>query len=373
VKPRGRDLGIPFRGKPGKLNAITDVSGVEVGHVTIISGEGKLAVGKGPVRTGVTSIFPRGKRFDPVFAGWYALNGNGEMTGTTWLEESGFLETPVLLTNTFSVGVARDAAVRWMDRHDYRSYLIGDLWYTYPVVGETYDGQLNDIVGQHVRAEHVQTALDGATPGPVAEGNVGGGTGMVCHGFKGGIGTASRIAGSDTGGSPYTVGVLVQANHGTRKLFTVAGIPVGEEITDMMPEVRIEAAGKETGSIIAIVATDAPLLPHQLKRLCRRVPIGIGLVGGRGGNESGDIFLAFSTANPGAFKRRSTSAVTCLANDEMTPLFEAVVEAAEEAVLNALVAAETMTGINGNRVYALPHEKIREVLRKFDRLVPAPE
>jgi len=365
MKPRARDLGIPLRGTPGTYNAITDVAGVEVGHVTIVSGEGELVIGKGPVRTGVTAIFPRGKKFDPVYAGWYALNGNGEMTGTAWLDESGFLETPLLLTNTFSAGVARDAMVRWIDDHDFRSYLIGDLWYTYPVVAETYDGQLNDIVGQHVTPEHVRAALDGAAPGPVAEGNVGGGTGMVCHGFKGGIGTSSRVVPGRPGGTRYTVGVLVQANHGTRKLFTVAGIPVGEHLTDLMPEVRIDGTGKETGSIVAIVATDAPLLPHQLKRLCRRVPLGIGLVGGRGGNESGDIFLGFSTANPGAFSRQGTSTVTSLSNDEMTPLFEAVVDATEEAILNALAAAVTMSGINGNRVHALPHDRLTALLKKF--------
>jgi len=363
MKKRARGLGIPFRGTPGKHNAITDVAGVEVGHVTIISGEGKLVVGSGPVRTGVTAILPRGKTFDPVYGGWYALNGNGDITGTTWLEESGFLETPILLTNTFSLGVVRDAAVRWIDARGFRSYLIGDLWYAYPVVAETYDGQLNDIVGQHVTGEHVFAALDGAAPGPVPEGNVGGGTGMVCHGFKGGIGTSSRMVPGDPGGPRFTVGVLVQANHGTRKLFSVAGIPVGEELTDLMPEVKLDMGRKETGSIVAVVATDAPLLPHQLKRLCRRVPIGIGLVGGRGGNESGDIFLAFSTSNAGAFSRESSAAVTSLSNDEMTPLFEAVVDATEEAILNALAAAETMTGINGNRVHALPHDRLEQIVR----------
>jgi D-aminopeptidase len=362
VRKRARNLGVPFRGTPGNDNAITDVAGVEIGLTTVISGEGELVVGKGPVRTGVTAILPRGKTFDPVFAAWYALNGNGEMTGTAWLEESGFLETPIVLTNTFSVGVARDTMVRWIDERDYRSYLIGDLWYAYPVVAETYDGQLNDIVGQHVTATHVRAALDGAVSGPVPEGNVGGGPGMVCHGFKGGTGTSSRVVNTTSGEKTYTVGVLVQANHGTRKLFTVGGIPVGREITDLMPEVRIDTAGRETGSIVVIVATDAPLLPHQLKRLCRRVPMGIGLVGGRGGNESGDIFLAFSTANQGAFTRQGSSDVTSLANDEMTPLFEGVVDATEEAILNALVAAETMTGINGNRVHALPHDRLVRIV-----------
>ncbi len=363
MKKRARDLGIPFRGTPGKLNAITDVAGVEVGHTTIVRGSGNLVIGKGPVRTGVTAILPRGRKFDPVFAGWHALNANGEMTGAAWLGESGFLETPVLLTNTFSLGVARDAAVAWMAEHDFKSNLIGDLWYAYPLVSETYDGQLNDIVGQHVTRKDVFAALDTAKSGAVTEGNVGSGTGMICHGFKGGIGTSSRK--TEAG---HTVGVLVQANHGTRKLFTIAGVPVGAEITDLMPEVHVEMGDDETGSIVVIVATDAPLLPHQLNRLSARVSLGIGLVGGRGGNESGDIFLAFSTANPGAFNRKKVTKPAMLPNDEITPLFEAVVDATEEAIVNALVAAETMTGINGNKAYALPHERLRATLRKYNRL-----
>jgi D-aminopeptidase len=366
MKKRARDLGIPFRGTPGRNNAITDVAGVEVGHTTIVRGSGKLVVGKGPVRTGVTAILPRGRTYDPVFAGWHALNGNGEMTGTSWLEESGFLETPILLTNTFSVGTVRDAAVAWMARHEFKSNLIGDLWYAYPLVSETYDGQLNDIVGQHVTGKDAFSALDAAKGGPVTEGNVGSGTGMISHGFKGGIGSSSRK--TDDG---YTVGVLVQANHGTRRLLTVAGVPVGEEITDLMPEIQIGMDDDETGSIVVIVATDAPLIPRQLGRLAARVPIGIGIVGGRGGNESGDIFLAFSTANPGAFSRRKVTNVSMLPNDNITPLFDAVVEATEEAILNALVAAETMTGINGNRAYALPHDRLRDLLKKYNRLAPA--
>jgi L-aminopeptidase/D-esterase-like protein len=365
-KQRARDLGIPFRGTPGRLNAITDVAGVEVGHATIVRGEGKLVVGTGPVRTGVTAVLPRGRRFDPVFGAWHALNANGEITGAAWLEESGFLETPVLLTNTFSVGVARDSAVAWMAGHGFKSNLIGDLWYAYPVVAETYDGQLNDIVGQHVTRKDVFAALDAAKAGPVAEGNVGGGTGMISHGFKGGIGTSSRI--TDAG---HAVGVLVQANHGTRKLFTVAGVPVGLEITDLMPEIHIERGDADAGSIVVVVATDAPLLPHQVNRLCRRVPLGIGLIGGRGGNESGDIFLAFSTANPRVFSRKKTARPSMLPNDEMTPLFEAVVDATEEAIVNALVAAETMAGINGNRAYALPHDRLAAVLRAHRRLATA--
>lgn len=366
MKPRARDLGVPFRGTPGRWNAITDVAGVEVGHVTIVRGSGALVPGKGPVRTGVTALLPRGRKFDPVFAAWEPFNGNGEMTGTAWLDESGFLETPVLLTNTFSAGVVRDSAIAWMAETGYRKNLIGDLWYAYPLVSETYDGQLNDIVGQHVGRKDVFAALDGAKPGPLTEGNVGGGTGMISHGFKGGIGTSSRV--TDDG---YTAGVLVQANHGTRKLFTVAGVPVGESITDLMPEVHVGRGDEETGSIVVLVATDAPLLPHQLKRLCRRVPLGIGLVGGRGGNESGDLALAFSTANPGVFSRTKVTKPAMLPNDDITPLFEAVVDAVEEAILNALVAAETMTGINGNRAYALPHDRLRAVLKRHARLAEA--
>jgi L-aminopeptidase/D-esterase-like protein len=364
---RARELGIPLRGTRGRLNAITDVSGVEVGHATIVRGNGKLVIGKGPVRTGVTAILPRGKTFDPVFAAWSPFNGNGEMTGTAWLDESGFLETPIFLTNTFSAGTVRDAAIAWMARRDFKSNLIGDLWYAYPLVSETYDGQLNDIVGQHVARKDVFAALDGAKGGAVPEGNVGGGTGMISHGFKGGIGTSSRVTGEG-----FTVGVLVQANHGTRKLFTVAGVPVGAEITDLMPEVHVEKDDDETGSIVVVIATDAPLLPHQLKRLSKRAPLGIGLVGGRGGNESGDLALAFSTANPGAFNRKKITKPSMLPNDEITPLFEAVTDATEEAILNALLAAGTMTGINGNRAYALPHDQLRAVLKKYSRLVEKP-
>ncbi|MFB3131818.1 MAG: P1 family peptidase, partial [Rhodothermales bacterium] len=289
-KPRARDIGVPFEGIPGPLNAITDVQGVEVGHTTLISGDGPLVVGEGPVRTGVTAILPRGKRYDPVFAGWYSLNGNGEMTGTTWVEESGFLGGPVMITNTHSVGVVRDAVVEWLVSEEIDSGIAWGL----PVVAETYDGFLNDINGFHVTKEHAFAALNGASSGAVAEGGVGGGTGMICHGFKGGIGTASRRLSANAGG--YTVGVLVQANYGGRTTLTIAGVPVGREITDLRP-----ARGSQgDGSIIVVVATDAPLLPQQLKRLARRVPLGIARVGGIGTNGSGDIFIAFSTANPGA-------------------------------------------------------------------------
>jgi L-aminopeptidase/D-esterase-like protein len=325
-------------------------------------------VGKGPVRTGVTAVLPRCKRYDPVFAGWYTLNGNGEMTGTTWVEESGFLEGPIMLTNTHSVGVVRDAVVAWMyDKHSCRP-IRDDVFWRLPVVAETYDGRLNDINGFHVKREHVFDALNCASGGPVAEGNVGGGTGMVCHGFKGGIGTASRVVGED--GESYMVGVLVQANYGTRHNLTVAGVPVGHEITDLRPVFQSErhgTTGREGGSIIVVVATDAPLLPHQLKRLARRVPLGIAKVGGMGANTSGDIFVAFSTANSGAAERTGTVSLDMLPNDRMTPLFEATVFATEEAIINALLAAENMRGINGNIVFALPHERLEAALMKYNR------
>lgn len=364
--PRARELGIPFEGTPGALNAITDVQGVHVGHTTLISGTGKLRVGEGPVRTGVTAILPRGKSADQVFAGWYSLNGNGEMTGTTWIEESGFLEGPVMLTNTHSVGVVRDAVVEWTVKEQLYIPLDADVFWSLPVVAETWDGSLNDINGFHVKPEHVFSALDGASVGPVAEGNVGGGTGMVCHEFKGGIGTASRK--SDRQNHGYTVGVLVQANYGVRRNLTVAGVPVGHELTDLQPEIRSENHSLGSASIIAVVATDAPLLPHQLKRLARRVPLGIARVGGMGANGSGDIFVAFSVANPGAARRDGIAELEMLPNDQMTPLFEATVFATEEAIVNAMIAAETMSGINGNKVHALQHDRLMQVLRKYHRL-----
>jgi len=355
---RARDLGVPFEGVPGPLNAITDVPGVEVGHVTLISGEGALVQGEGPVRTGVTAILPRGRRFDPVHAAWYALNGNGEMTGLPWIEESGFLETPVMLTNTFSVGTVRDAVIAWMDSTGYHAD--DPIWYSYPVVAETYD-VLNDILGQHVTRAHAFQALDAARPGPVAEGNVGGGTGMIAHEFKGGIGTASRLTGSG-----HTLGVLVQANHGSRGRFTVAGVPVGREIPDLQG--NWEVIYRARGSIIVVVATDAPLLPTQLQRLAERVPIGIGRLGGLGENSSGDIFLAFSTGNPGAWGG-DTDSIAVLPNAAMDALFEATVEATEEAILNAMVAAETMTGRDSLTVHALPHDRLQAALRAYNRLV----
>jgi D-aminopeptidase len=365
-EPRARDLGIPFTGTPGPLNAITDVAGVTVGHTTLISGDGRLIVGSGPIRTGVTAILPRGKDYDPVFAGWYALNGNGEMTGTTWVEESGFLEGPIVITNTHSVGVARDAIIEWQFANKLYDPLPDepDVFWSLPVVAETYDGDLNDINGFHVKKEHVISALDSAKPGPVSEGNVGGGTGMICHQFKGGIGTASRklrIADRN-----YTLGVLVQANYGSRETLTIAGVPLGEELADLMPEFR--PTDRSTGSIIVAVATDAPLLPHQLKRLARRVPIGISKVGGYASNGSGDIFIAFSTANPGTATRVGLMTASMLPNDAMSPLFLATAQATEEAIVNALVAAKTMVGINGNTVYALPQDRLLRILKDRKRI-----
>lgn len=362
-KPRARDLGIPFEGTAGPNNAITDVKGVEVGHVTLISGEGKLVRGKGPVRTGVTAIFPQGKNFrDRLFGAWFTLNGNGEMTGTTWLEESGMLGSPVVITNTHSVGIARDAIVEWNAKRSTDEDYSGD--FSLPVVAETWDGFLNDINGFHVTKGHVFEALDKAAIGPVAEGNVGGGTGMIAHGFKGGIGTSSRVLEERQGG--YTVGVLVQANYGSRPLLRIAGAPIGKEIADLTP--TRGTASEDQGSIIVVVATDAPLLPHQLKRVIKRASLGIGKMGGTGGNSSGDIFIAFSTANLDAKKTKEIATVTMLPNEMINPIFNATVDATEEAIVNAMVAAETMTGANGNKVYAIPHDRLREVLKKYNRL-----
>ncbi|OGD56559.1 aminopeptidase [Candidatus Bathyarchaeota archaeon RBG_13_52_12] len=367
IKPRARDLSIPFQGKTGRYNSITDVKGVTVGHTTIIEGDGQLHVGRGPVRTGVTAILPRGRLNDPVFAGWSCLNGNGEMTGTTWVEESGFLSGPIMITNTHSVGVIHDAVIEWI--HNQRSpdgFYSGNPW-SLPVVAETYDGQLNDINGFHVKKEHAFKAIETSSPGPIAEGNVGGGTGMICHKFKGGIGTSSRAV--KIGTQEYVVGVLVQANYGLRPLLTIAGAPIGQEITDLMPEEHsTQSPPSEQGSIIVVIATDAPLLPHQLKRLARRAPMGIAKVGGVGGNGSGDIFIAFSTSNPHAYSDTETTEVKMLPNELMNDLFPATVQATEEAIVNALVAAETMTGINGNRVYAIPHDRLQSALKKYNRL-----
>jgi D-aminopeptidase len=361
TKPRARDLGVPFDGTPGPSNAITDVKGVEVGHTTLISGSGKLEVGKGPVRTGVTAIHPRGKGSnDAVFAAWFTLNGNGEMTGTTWVEDSGFLNGPVMVTNTHSVGVVRDAVIAWKVKHgspDMEGY-----WWSLPVVAETWDGWLNDINGFHVKPEDAWHALDTAHTGPVEEGNVGGGTGMICNEFKGGIGTSSRVLDQKFGG--YTVGVLVQCNYGRRDQLRVAGVPVGKEI----PDHAAYSTGDDTGSIIVVVATDAPLIPTQLKRIARRVSLGLGRDGSYSGDGSGDIFIAFSTANPGAVGTKGLHQLTMLPNDSLDPIFLATVQATEEAVINAMVAADTMTGIDNHTVIALPHDRLREVLKKYNRL-----
>jgi L-aminopeptidase/D-esterase-like protein len=363
---RARDLGIPLDGTPGSKNAITDVAGLEVGMTTLVDGSGALKRGEGPVRTGVTAILPRGKTFDPVFAASYALNGNGEMTGTTWIAESGFLEGPLAITNTHSVGVVRDAVVEWMVTRNHLDQIAPGIFFQYPLVAETWDGALNDINGFHVKRDHAIAALDRATTGPVPEGNVGGGTGMVCMGFKGGTGTASRVV--ETAGARHTVGVLAQANFGSRANFTIAGVPVGRELPDLQPSLNFGSGDEAAGSIIVVVATDAPLLPHQLARLARRVPIGLGRVGGIGGNSSGDIFVAFSTANPGAFKRQGVKDLKMLPNDAMDGLFAAVIQSVEESVLNALTAAQTMKGINDNTVHAMPHDRVREVLKKYNRL-----
>ncbi|MGB5819400.1 MAG: P1 family peptidase [Saonia sp.] len=367
-KPRARDLGIPFNGTTGKFNTITDVKGVEVGYSTIISGKGKNFLGKGPVRTGVTAIFPRGKKYSPVYANWYSLNGNGEMTGTTWVTESGFLETPIMITNTNSVGIVRDAVLKWYVDTDW--YKGEKLWYTYPVVGETYDGILNDIYGFHVKEEHVLEAINDAKTGSIEEGNVGGGTGMMCLGFKGGTGTASRVV--KLGDSTYTVGALVQSNFGAKRNLTIAGVPVGKELKDTL-NYKIEGYPESNrqegdGSIIVVLATDVPLLPHQLKRIAQRIPLGIGLVGGRGSNGSGDIFIAFSTANEQAFKRKEIATVQSFPNDYLLPFFEATVQSVEEAIINAMVAAETMEGIHGNTAYAIPHDLLIETMKKYNRL-----
>ncbi len=419
MSPRARDVGVPFRGTPGPLNAITDVAGVEVGHSTIVSGSGRLVVGEGPVRTGVTAVLPRGRTsFDPVFAAWFPMNGNGEMTGTTWIDESGFLEGPVLITNTHSVGVVRDAAIRWSrDRGD------PSLW-ALPVVAETWDGVLNDLDGFHVEPRHVFEALENASGGPVEEGAVGGGTGMICNGFKGGIGTSSRELPAEAGG--HTVGVLVQCNYGDRETLRIAGVPVGREIRDLRtcrasdvqvvreflrdlprcPEeedggrspgpaaaaggavsVPAEAAPGDgatspaaaapmpwsgRGSIIIVVATDAPLLPHQLERLVKRAALGIGREGSIASHYSGDIFVAFSTANPGAADEAASEAgsvpLTMLPNERLDPLFRATVQATEEAVTNAMLAAETMTGAGDVRVHALPSDRLRRILEEYGRI-----
>src|SRR5438874_495108 len=363
---RARDLGIPFDGTPGKFNAITDVPGVEVGYTTLISGEGKLEVGKGPVRTGVTAILPRGRDAmnDPVFAGYFSLNGNGEMTGTAWVEESGFLEGPIVLTNTHSVGVARDAVIAWRLAHGGPD-AEGFAW-SLPVVAETWDEWLNDVDGFHVKPEHVAHAIETAHGGAIEEGSVGGGAGMICYEFKGGTGTASRVVdlankSTDSTARPArtTVGVLVQANCGRRPQLTIRGLSVGKEIPGSVYKQQ------ETGSIIIVIATDAPLLPHQLKRLARRASLGLARTGSVSGNGSGDLFIAFSTANPHAADAKPPiRTIETMPNDLMDPLFTATVEATEEAVINALVDNHDMTGRDNHKVEALPHDRVRALFQK---------
>src|SRR5438105_6669914 len=360
---RARDLGVPFDGTPGKLNSITDVAGVEVGYTTLISGEGKLVVGKGPVRTGVTAINPRGSASlnDPVYAGFFSLNGNGEMTGTAWVEESGFLEGPIVITNTHSVGVARDAVIAWRIKQgpaDKTGY-----WWSLPVVAETWDGWLNDINGFHVRPEDVWHALDTAHGGAIEEGSVGGGTGMICYEFKGGNGTASRKidirVSKDAPPRSFVVGVFLQANFGRRPQLIIAGVPVG-------PKIPGEVYKQESGSCIAVVATDAPLLPNQLKRLARRLSLGLARTGTIPGNGSGDLFIAFSTANPNvAGPDQITHDVQTIPNDLMDLLFAGVIQATEEAVVNALIDNRSMTGRDNHRVDALPHDRLREIMKRF--------
>jgi D-aminopeptidase len=369
TRPRARDLQVPFDGNPGPLNAITDVPGIAVGHTTLISGEGKLQQGVGPIRTGVTAILPRGTNPAPVFAGYYSQNGNGEMTGMAWVEESGFAEGPLAITNTHSVGVVRDSVIKWQVSEAGKGHRTMPLW-SLPIVAETWDGFLNDINGFHVKEEHVFAALNGAKSGAVPEGAVGGGTGMVCYGFKGGIGTSSRKLADAAGG--YTVGVLVQCNCGRRQQLMIAGVPVGKEIGGQGPYgMNIAPNGQELGSIIIMVATDAPLLPNQLKRLARRATMGLARTGSISGNGSGDLFLAFSTANETAAAQGGKDTVKdakMLLNEAMDPLFEATVEATEESIVNAMVAADTMTGIEGRTVMGLPHDQLVTVLKKYNRI-----
>src|SRR5689334_10437490 len=384
TRPRGRDLGIPFPGKTGPNNAITDVDGIAVGHVTLIEGEGKLVPGKGPVRTGVTAILPRPKgNGDPVFEATFNLNGNDAMTGINWIKESGFMEGPNLLAGTHSVGTVRDAAIQWQLNNG-RKFI-----FTYPIVAETFDF-MNDANGEHVKPMHALQALDNARTGRVTEGAVGGGTGMGCNGFKGGIGTSSRLVSVQAGN--YTIGVLVQCNYGGD--LRILGVPIRQEISDLgacttlprpltrewtrgMPSCTAQrgandAAGEQAyegrGSIIVIVATDAPLLPHQLERLTRRVGMGLGRLGSWAGNSSGDLFLAFSTANAGAAGGEGTPALKMLPNDQMDPLFRATIDATEEAVVNAMLAADTMTGADGIRLFGLPGDRVVAALKKYNRM-----
>ncbi len=386
---RARDLGIPLDGTPGRLDAITDVPGVTVGHSTIVRGAGRLVPGKGPVRTGVTAVFPRGRDdLAPVFAGWFSLNGNGEMTGTAWIDDYGLLLYPIAITNTNSVGTVRDALIEWGAER-----VLDALHCCLPVVAETWDGDLSDIFGFHVKKEHVFAALGAAAGGPVAEGNVGGGTGMQCLGFKGGIGTASRLVRAARG--RFTVGALVQCNFGLRRQLRIAGIPVAQELTVPEPcydtrepldstlardrcatvtgargaDEGARPRQTEHGSIIVVLATDAPLLPHQLRRIARRAALGVGRMGGIAGAGSGDLFIAFSTGPTGTADSTGVARVAMLSDDVIDPVYEAAVQATEEAIINAMLAARTMTGANWYRVEGLPHDGVRESLKRHGRLV----
>lgn len=364
-KKRGRELGLPFPGTPGAFNAITDIPGVEVGFTTLIEGDGPVDIGKGPVRTGVTAILPRGKedRLQPVWAGFYSLNGNGEMTGTHWINDAGYFASPICITNTHGVGIAHHATTKWMIRHYREQFANQHLW-AMPVIAETYDGSLNDINGLHVKEKHVIAAIESASSGPVAEGNVGGGTGMICYEFKGGTGTSSRQVEID--GTTYTIGALVQANHGIREWLTVLGVPVGKHLTEGAH------MKQDRGSIIVIIGTDLPMLPHQLKRVAKRAAIGIGRSGTPGGNNSGDIFLAFSTANPMELPQNAPARLAMdYVNDEVfDPIYEAACQAVDESVINAMLAAESMTCIKpyGTTMEAIDHDQLLAVMRQYNRV-----
>jgi len=368
ASPRARDLGVPFDGATGPLNAITDVAGVTVGQVTLIGDVAGDRTGARKIRTGITAILPRGKDSlsTPVFGAWFALNGNGEMTGTAWLEESGQLEGPVLLTNTHSVGVVRDAAIAW--RVNQGGADTSGYWWSLPVVAETWDGHLNDINGFHVRPDHVAAALSGAKSGPVEEGSVGGGTGMVCHEYKCGIGTASRRVAD--GGRDYMVGVLVQANYGLRDSLRIAGVPIGQHLRNDRVYSEPDPKAADTGSIIIVIATDAPLLPHQIKRLAKRAGMGLARMGSYAGNGSGDIFIAFSTANREALTGKAKAQAEFIGNDKLDPFFAATVQATEEAIVNAMVAARDMQGTEGHYAKALSHDELIALLKRYGRYAP---
>ena len=371
---RARELGIPFEGRCGKYNAITDVDGVGVGFSTIIRGKSDRNTNMYSdfARTGVTCILPRGKRRSAVFAGRFDLNGNGEMTGTHWVDDSGFLHGPIMITNTNSVGIVRDTTSKWMVENDIfpLSYKDGKevdgLGFFYPVVGETFDGVLNNINGFMVKPENVYEALNSACGGVVAEGNVGGGTGMRCHGFKGGTGTSSRLVRTEVG--DYTLGALVQANHGTREEFVIKGIPFGREIEGYEQDIKAMSPKDGDGSIIVVLATDAPFLPWQLSKISRRACMGISNLGGGYQNGSGDIFIAFSTANENAYGY-TISNISMISDENIDPFFKAAAEAVEEAIVNAMISAETMQGRNQNTVYAIPHDQIRSILAKYSNIV----